>query len=46
MPERYRAAHDAGMARVLAGGEPHVMGRSIELVGRRKDGSEFPVIYP
>ena len=41
MPERFRSAHVAGLDRVRAGGEPHVMGAPIELFGLRKDGSEF-----
>jgi PAS domain S-box-containing protein/hemerythrin-like metal-binding protein len=43
MPNRFRDRHAAGMSRVRAGGEPHVMGKPIELVGLRKDGSEFPL---
>ena len=43
MPGRFRDQHVAGMNRVSAGGEPHVMGSPVELVGLRKDGSEFPL---
>lgn len=43
MPERYRPLHDAGMAAFLAGGEPRVIGHTIELAGLRHDGSEFPL---
>ncbi|HEX5657540.1 MAG TPA: PAS domain S-box protein [Polyangiales bacterium] len=43
MPERYRAAHRAGLARVEAGGEPRVLGRVLELHGLRANGEEFPV---
>jgi PAS domain S-box-containing protein len=43
MPERYRDAHRAGMARFLATGEARVMGTSIELEGLRADGTEFPL---
>ena len=43
MPHRFRDRHVAGMSRVSAGGEPHVMGNPVELVGLRKDGSEFPL---
>jgi two-component system NtrC family sensor kinase len=43
MPERYRAAHDAGMARLAAGGAPRVLGRRMELFGLRADGREFPI---
>ena len=43
IPPRLREAHDAGMARVSAGGEQRVMGRRIEMPALRADGSEFPV---
>lgn len=43
MPERFHAAHRQGMQRFLAGGEARVIGKIIELVGRRKDGVEFPL---
>ncbi len=43
IPERYRASHCAGLARLQAGGESHVVGRTVELQGLRKDGAELPV---
>jgi PAS domain S-box-containing protein len=43
MPERYRDAHRAGMARFLATGEGRVMGSTVEVEGLRGDGSEFPL---
>ena len=43
IPERYREAHQAGMRRYLATGEARVIGRTVELHGRRKDGSEVPL---
>ena len=43
MPERFRNLHNEGMARTLAGGAPRIIGKSIEVVGLRKDGSEFPL---
>ena len=43
IPERYRQQHLAGMKRVQAGGEPHLIGKTVELEGLRKDGSEFPI---
>lgn len=45
MPERFRNLHSAGLARVVAGGVPHVIGKTIELAGLRKDGSEFPLEF-
>ncbi|MGH2765550.1 MAG: PAS domain S-box protein, partial [Actinomycetota bacterium] len=43
MPERYRRLHAEGMARYLATGETRVLGKTVELEGRRVDGSEFPL---
>jgi PAS domain S-box-containing protein len=43
IPERFRAAHEAGIARVAGGGEHHVIGRTVELVGVRRGGAEFPI---
>jgi len=43
MPERFHQAHREGLKRVAAGGEQRVIGRVVELVGRRKDGTEFPL---
>lgn len=43
MPEQFRAAHCEGLTRFQATGEAHVIGKTVELVGRRKDGSEFPL---
>ena len=43
MPERFRDLHLKGIARVSAGGESRVMGKPVELLGMRKDGSVFPL---
>ena len=43
IPEQYRERHLAGMQRVESGGPHHVMGRTVELAGLRKDQSEFPL---
>src|SRR5438105_3331778 len=43
MPERLQAAHRRGMQRYLATGEARVVGKTVELTGRRKDASEFPL---
>jgi PAS domain S-box-containing protein len=43
IPPRHRAAHDAGMKRVSAGGPARIMGRRIEMSALRADGREFPV---
>ena len=43
-PAEAHDRHRAGMARVQSGGAPHVIGKTVELQGRRKDGREFPVL--
>jgi PAS domain S-box-containing protein len=43
MPERFRDPHRTGMARYLATGEARVVGKTVELVGRKRDGTEFPL---
>jgi PAS domain S-box-containing protein len=43
MPERYREAHRRGVQRLQATGQPHVIGRTVELHGLTKDGREFPL---
>src|SRR5215216_5492958 len=44
MPERFRKLHRAGLRRYLNSGEAHVIGQPrLELAGRRKDGTEFPL---
>ena len=43
MPERFHNLHSAGLARMMAGGTPHLIGRTVEFFGLRKDGSEFPL---
>jgi PAS domain S-box-containing protein len=43
VPERYRPAHRDGLRRVVAGGEPRVLDRRVELTALRRDGHEIPV---
>jgi PAS domain S-box-containing protein len=44
MPERFRAAHADGFRRYLSGAAARIVGKGVvELTGRRRDGSEFPV---
>jgi PAS domain S-box-containing protein len=43
MPERYRDAHRAGIARYLATGQGRLTGSTVEVEGLRADGTEFPV---
>jgi PAS domain S-box-containing protein len=43
MPERFHQAHLRGFERFTSTGESRVIGRTVELVGKRKEGSEFPI---
>jgi len=43
VPDSRREAHHRGLARYLVTGENTVIGRRVEMTGRRADGSEFPV---
>jgi two-component system NtrC family sensor kinase len=42
IPERLRAAHDAGMARYLATGDSRILNRRIEVTALRRGEEEFP----
>lgn len=43
MPERFRKAHEEGIAKVVATGKSNLIGETIELFGKTKAGNEFPV---
>jgi PAS domain S-box-containing protein len=43
MPLYQQAGHTNGMKRVLSGGDQHVIGKTVELEGLRKDKSVFPL---
>ncbi len=43
MPDRYQAAHKAGLERLGATGKGSILGKTAELHGKRKDGDEFPL---
>lgn len=43
MPEKFRELHNNGLARLLQTGEKRVIGKTVELVGLRKSGEEFPL---
>src|SRR5690348_2320697 len=43
VPERFRAAHVGNRTQYIEAPKRRPMGSNLELSGRRKDGSEFPV---
>lgn len=43
MPPKYRDQHTKGLARYLATGESHLLGRRLRLSALRADGTEFPI---
>ena len=43
MPESFRDAHSRGVERYNRTGEPRIVGKTVEFVGRRRDGSQFPM---
>jgi two-component system NtrC family sensor kinase len=43
IPERFRLAHDTGMARMQRGEPARVLGKRLEMHAMRADGSEFPI---
>ncbi|TXM95047.1 EAL domain-containing protein [Methylobacterium sp. WL116] len=43
VPERMRGGHGGGLHRVAGGGKPRLVGKTVELPARHKDGTEFPI---
>ncbi|MGV1918193.1 sensor domain-containing phosphodiesterase [Rhizobium sp. 22-785-1] len=43
MPDSMRARHGAGLARVASGGPARIIGTSVNLTAKRRDGSEVPI---
>lgn len=43
IPEPMRGAHASGMKRLVAGGQPRVVGTVVEVTAKHADGTHFPV---
>jgi PAS domain S-box-containing protein len=43
MPQRFHRAHQWAFERYAAGGPAKIVGKTVELIGTRKDGGEFPI---
>lgn len=43
LPESMRARHGSGLARVASGGPARIIGTSVNLTAKRRDGSEVPI---
>jgi PAS domain S-box-containing protein len=43
MPHEFQPLHDRGLRRYVDTRKPRVVGRTVEMRGRRKDGTEFPL---
>ncbi|MCF6247547.1 MAG: PAS domain S-box protein, partial [Desulfobacula sp.] len=43
IPDRFKKAHHEGLKRILAGGQSEIIGETIEVVGVKKNGIEFPI---
>jgi PAS domain S-box-containing protein len=43
IPEKHRKGHSAGVSRVVGGGKKNLIGRTVEIEGKRKNGEVFPI---
>lgn len=43
IPAELHAAHRQGLERLVSGGPPRLIGKTVEMIGLRKDGGEFPL---
>ncbi len=43
IPERFQAAHQRSIHEVIETGESKILGKTVEVIGLRADGGEFPV---
>ncbi len=43
MPERFRVTYQDGIHRLVSTGESHMLGKTVEMAGLRRNGGEFPM---
>lgn len=43
VPPEFREKHDAGLMRLARGGEPRIIGQTLELLGLHASGHQFPI---
>ena len=43
LPEQYESGHNKGVERLKGGGRKKIIGKTIEIAAKKKDGTEFPV---
>ena len=43
IPERYRKEHQEGLERFSNTGKPKIIGKTVEVSGRTKEGSDVPI---
>ena len=43
IPEKYKKRHVEGLKRFLETGQPRIIGKSIEITGKTKEGNEIPI---
>jgi len=43
IPEKYKKKHDEGLKHFLETGQPRIIGKSIEITGKTKEGNEIPI---
>lgn len=43
MPERFHETHKSRLNRVASGGKPRIIGKTVEVIGLKKNKSEFPL---
>ena len=43
IPEKYKKKHEEGLKRFLKTGQPRIIGKPIETIGKTKEGKEIPI---